>query len=40
MGSWPWYLLPMIGLGILNCVVLYLPFVWLDRRRDAGPQLA
>ena len=34
-GPWPWYLLPMIGMGILNCVLLYLPFVWLDRRRAA-----
>jgi hypothetical integral membrane protein (TIGR02206 family) len=32
-GPWPWYLLPMIGMGILNCLVLYLPFAWLDRRR-------
>lgn len=35
LGPWPWYLLPMIGMGILNCVVLYLPFVWIDRRRAA-----
>jgi hypothetical integral membrane protein (TIGR02206 family) len=35
LGPWPWYLLPMIGLGILNCVLLYLPFVWIDRRRTA-----
>lgn len=33
-GPWPWYLLPMIGAGILNCVLLYVPFWWADRRRD------
>jgi hypothetical integral membrane protein (TIGR02206 family) len=33
LGPWPWYLVPMIALGILNCVILYLPFAWLDRRR-------
>jgi hypothetical integral membrane protein (TIGR02206 family) len=36
MGPWPWYLLPMIALGIANCVLLYLPFAWLDRRRAAN----
>ena len=36
-GPWPWYLLPMIGLGILNCLLLYLPFAWMDRRRARSP---
>ncbi len=33
LGPWPWYLLPMIGLGIVNCLLLYAPFAWIDRRR-------
>ncbi len=33
LGPWPWYLLPMILLGVVNVVLLYLPFWWLDRRR-------
>jgi hypothetical integral membrane protein (TIGR02206 family) len=32
-GPWPWYLGPMIGLGILACLLMYLPFWWADRRR-------
>ena len=32
-GPWPWYLAPMIGTGILSCVLLYSPFWWADRRR-------
>jgi hypothetical integral membrane protein (TIGR02206 family) len=32
-GPWPWYLLPMIGAGIVSCLLLYLPFWWSDRRR-------
>ena len=33
LGPWPVYLLPMIGLGILNVLLLYLPFAWIDRRK-------
>lgn len=33
LGPWPWYLVPMILLGVLNVLVLYLPFWWLDLRR-------
>lgn len=33
-GPWPWYLLPMIGAGIVSCLLLYLPFWWADRRRE------
>ncbi len=33
LGPWPWYIVPMIGLGIINVVLLYLPFWWADRRR-------
>jgi hypothetical integral membrane protein (TIGR02206 family) len=33
LGPWPWYIVPMIGVGILNCVLLYFPFWWIDRRR-------
>jgi len=32
-GPWPQYLVPMIGLGILNCLILYLPFAWIDWRK-------
>jgi hypothetical integral membrane protein (TIGR02206 family) len=32
-GPWPWYLAPMIGTGILSCVLLYSPFWWSNRRR-------
>jgi hypothetical integral membrane protein (TIGR02206 family) len=34
-GPWPWYLVPMIGAGIVNVLLLYLPFWWADRRRTA-----
>jgi hypothetical integral membrane protein (TIGR02206 family) len=33
LGPWPLYLIPMILLGILNVLLLYSPFWWLDRRR-------
>ena len=33
-GPWPWYLVPMIGAGILNCILLYTPCWWADRRRQ------
>jgi hypothetical integral membrane protein (TIGR02206 family) len=33
LGPWPWYLVPMIGLGVINVLLLYLPFWWADRRR-------
>jgi hypothetical integral membrane protein (TIGR02206 family) len=35
-GPWPWYLVPMIGVGILNCLLMYLPFWWDDRRRKSA----
>lgn len=33
LGPWPWYLVPMILLGVVNVLLLYLPFWWIDRRR-------
>jgi uncharacterized membrane protein YwaF len=33
LGPWPWYLVPVVGLGIINVLLLYLPFWWADRRR-------
>ena len=32
LGPWPWYLLAMEGLGIVFCVLLYLPFALRDWR--------
>jgi hypothetical integral membrane protein (TIGR02206 family) len=38
MGPWPWYVLAMVGLGIVICGLLYLPFAIRDGlRRRAGP---
>jgi len=36
LGPWPWYLVPMIGLGVLNVLLLYAPFWWADRRQEAA----
>jgi hypothetical integral membrane protein (TIGR02206 family) len=36
LGPYPWYLLSMEGLGILFCLLLYLPFAIQDRRRRAA----
>jgi len=33
LGPWPWYILAMEVIGFANCLVLYAPFAWLDRRR-------
>jgi len=33
LGPWPWYIVAMEVLGFINCLVLYAPFEWLDRRR-------
>lgn len=37
LGPWPLYLVPMILLGIVNVLLLYVPFWWLDRRRQLAP---
>ncbi len=34
LGPWPWYLVPVIALGVVNVLLLYLPFWWADRRRE------
>ncbi|NMB54036.1 MAG: TIGR02206 family membrane protein [Leptolinea sp.] len=33
LGPHPWYLLWMEVIGIILCVLLYLPFVWKDRQK-------
>lgn len=33
LGPWPWYILAMEIIGFINCLVLYAPFEWLDRRQ-------
>jgi hypothetical integral membrane protein (TIGR02206 family) len=33
LGPWPWYLLAMEGLGLLLCLLLYLPFAFQDWRK-------
>lgn len=33
LGPWPWYLVPVVLLGIVNVLLLYVPFWWADRRR-------
>jgi hypothetical integral membrane protein (TIGR02206 family) len=33
LGPWPVYLVPMILLGVVNVLLLYVPFWWMDRRR-------
>ena len=40
LGPYPWYLLSMEGLGILLCLLLYLPFAlqdWGTKRKDPPP---
>ena len=36
LGPWPFYLVPMIGIGMLNCIILYVPFAILDRRSPSS----
>lgn len=35
-GPWPFDLVPMIGIGILNCISLYVPFAIVDRRSPSS----
>ncbi len=38
LGPWPWYILALEAIGLLMCLVLYLPFALRDlRRRAAAP---
>jgi hypothetical integral membrane protein (TIGR02206 family) len=37
LGPWPWYIVAMEIIGFLNCLILYAPFAWADRRRRALP---
>ena len=36
LGPWPWYLLAMEGLGLIFCLLLYLPFAIRDRRAQVN----
>jgi hypothetical integral membrane protein (TIGR02206 family) len=36
LGPWPWYLLSMEGIGILLCLLLYLPFVIANWQSQKG----
>lgn len=38
LGPYPWYLLSMEGLGILLCLLLYLPFAIHDQKKRASAQ--
>jgi hypothetical integral membrane protein (TIGR02206 family) len=33
LGPWPWYILSLIGVGLVSCFVLHLPFLIRDRLR-------
>ncbi len=32
LGPWPWYILGMEAVGLLTCLILYLPFAFADRK--------
>lgn len=32
LGPWPWYILGMEAVGLLTCLILYLPFALADRK--------
>ncbi|RMF47484.1 MAG: TIGR02206 family membrane protein [Anaerolineae bacterium] len=32
LGPWPWYLIPVEGIALLMCLLLYTPFAWQDFR--------
>lgn len=38
LGPYPWYLLSMEALGIVLCILLYLPFAFTDWRNKKRPQ--
>ncbi len=35
LGPWPWYILSLEAIGVLTCVILYLPWAWKDWREKA-----
>lgn len=37
MPAWPWYILWLEAIGLLNCLVLYIPFMIKDLRMKAQP---
>lgn len=41
LGPWPWYILALVGIGLVSCFVYYLPFLikdWLAGRRLSGSE--
>jgi hypothetical integral membrane protein (TIGR02206 family) len=37
MPAWPWYILWLEAIGLLNCLILYIPFMIKDWRMKAQP---
>lgn len=35
LGPWPWYVAGLVGVGVVVCVICYLPFAFGGRRRHA-----
>jgi len=35
--AWPWYILWLEAIGLLTCLILYIPFIIKDRRMRAQP---
>jgi hypothetical integral membrane protein (TIGR02206 family) len=35
LGPWPWYILSLEGVGLVVCVIIYLPFALRDRQQTA-----
>jgi hypothetical integral membrane protein (TIGR02206 family) len=40
LGPWPWYILALEAIGLLTCVLLYLPFAVKDWRAQRAIQPA
>ena len=41
LGPWPWYLMPMFGIGVVTLAALYLPYYIIDRsRKTSGESVA
>jgi hypothetical integral membrane protein (TIGR02206 family) len=40
LGPWPWYIVAMEVIGFVNCLILFAPFEWADRRRRRAPAAA
>jgi len=35
--AWPWYILWLEAIGLLTCLILYIPFIIKDRRVKVQP---